>query len=63
MIILVPFEQRGIPNHERFYSFNRQNIPQILNEYKLIYTKIAYPAPKFWGEKQILLIYKKPQKY
>jgi hypothetical protein len=60
LIILVPFEQPGIPNHEHFYSFNRQNIPNEINNFKLIYTKIVHPYQRFWGEKQILLIYKNP---
>jgi trans-aconitate methyltransferase len=59
LIILVPFEQPDIPNHEHFYSFNRKNIPEQLEDFQLTYTKIAYPNPRFWGEKQILLIYKR----
>ena len=59
MIILVPFDQPGIPFEEHFYSFNYDNIPSELSGFKLVYTKIAHPDPKFWGEKQILLIYKK----
>ncbi len=59
IIILVPFDQAGIPNDEHFYSFNYKNIPERIKDFKLIYTKIAYPDPKFWGERQILLIYKK----
>lgn len=57
MVILVPFDQQGIPNDEHFYSFNYQNIPDKINNFKLAYTKIVYPDPKFWGEQQILLIY------
>ena len=57
VIVLVPFDQPGIPNDEHFYSFNYGNIPNIINNFTLTFKKILYPDPKFWGEKQILLIY------
>ncbi len=57
VIILVPFNQQGIPTAEHFYSFNYDNIPGIINNFKLSFKKILYPDPKYWGEKQILLIY------
>jgi SAM-dependent methyltransferase len=59
MIILVPFDQQGIPNHEHFYSFNMQNIPLSINDFNLVDKKFVYANPKYWGEKQILLVYKK----
>lgn len=59
MIILVPFDQPGIPNHEHFYSFNYSNIVDKIGDFNLVYSRIANPDPKYWPEKQILLIYKK----
>lgn len=59
MIILVPFDQPGIPSGEHFYSFNHQNILHKVGDFRLNYSKIIHPDPKFWNEKQILLIYKK----
>lgn len=58
LIILIPFEQLGVPVDEHLYSFNHNNIPKSVKGFDLVYSKIVYPDPKFWDGKQILLIYK-----
>lgn len=59
MVILVPFDQKNIPDGEHFYSFNYNNIPTKINGFSLVFKKLIYPDPKYWADKQIILLYKK----
>ncbi len=58
LIILVPFDQKNIPDGEHFYSFNFDNIPKFIKNFDLVFYKSVYPDPKFWNDLQVLLIYK-----
>lgn len=59
IIVLVPFEEPNVPrpNYEHFYSFNRDNIPQVLGNFRLTYGTVLETNPQWWDGMQVLLVY------
>lgn len=61
LIILIPFEEKGILEEEHYYSFDLNNIPIAINDnFSLSFYKITDTSkitPSYWNGKQILLIY------
>lgn len=61
-IILVPFNEVIVKPSEHFYSFTWDNIPQALDEFRLIHTGVTETDPRWWNGTQVMLIYARDQK-
>lgn len=61
LLILIPFEEKGVLEQEHYYSFDLNNIPIAINDnFSLSFYKITDTSkmtPSYWTGKQILLIY------
>jgi glycosyltransferase involved in cell wall biosynthesis/ubiquinone/menaquinone biosynthesis C-methylase UbiE len=61
LLILIPFEEKGVLEEEHYYSFELNNIPLAINDnFSLSFYKTTDTSkmiPSYWNGKQILLIY------